>query len=133
MYNLETFVFSIFKNNKNINIFDKYFVSLKCNSFRSSPINVDRFNFKGKICKKKTRKLLFSFSFLLEASCKSRNTPRRISFLKQKTSRASHNIIQFQGRCVLSLFAFVIAKMLQFFLAGLLHCKKVFRQIRLQN
>ena len=132
MYNLETFVFSIFKNNKNINIFDKYFVSLKCNSFRSSPINVDRFNFKGKICKKKTRKLFFLF-FSRIFMQKSLRGARRISLFKQKTSRASHNIIQSQGRCVLSLFAFVIAKMLQFFSRIYHIVKKVFRQIRHQN
>ena len=72
-------------------------------SFRSPSIYVDRFNFKGKICKKK----LFPFSSLKRSFMqKSPSYARRI-FSKQKTSRARHNIIQSQGRYVLSLFAFV--------------------------
>ena len=76
-------------------------------SFRSPSIYVDRFNFKGKICQKKAENF-FPFLLSSEASCKSLLATRGASpFSKQKTSRARHNIIQSQGRYVLSLFAFV--------------------------
>ena len=125
---------TIFKSNKNINILGQTRLKIfhfQNASFRSSPINVDRFNFKGKICKKKTRKLFFLF-FSRIFMQKSQHAASHLVFkAKNKPSIAQYYSISRQ-MCPFT-FRICHCENAAIFLAGLSHRKKVFRQIRLQN
>ena len=126
---------TIFKSNKNINILGQTRLKIfhfQNASFRSS-INVDRFNFKGKICKKKNPQ---TFIFLFFSSR---------SFMQKSQHAASHLVFKAKNKPSIAQYYSISRQMCPFtfrichcenaaiFLAGLSHRKKVFRQIRLQN